>query len=591
MKKITFLFLLLFATSFYGQLSYYTFTQTTGTYTPVATPTTVLNGSTDSGFSPLTNIGFNFVLDGTTYTQFSATSNGHVRLGSTGNSTNYTPISSSNNGPAIAFFARDGKTNSAVVYEVTGTAPSRVLTIEYPFYFVDWSFTANTLSAQIKLYEGTNKVEIVYGASNRVNTYTGQVGIVSNLNSNYSNRTTTTDWSNSSAGSSNTSTMTWSSTVGPVSGLTYTWTPPTCLPPSSLSTNTITSSGATLNWTASPSDPGFNYDVYWNTTNTAPTGTTTPSDTDITSAYNAVGLSPATTYYWWVRANCGTGDTSVWMSGPSFTTGCVAASAPTPIESFDSFTGAAPSPACWLEATGTLAASSVLTGTISNWLLKSNGFANISSANKGASINLYQTKKEWLISNPIDLGATAGDYQLRYKYAVTSYNGTAVQSTLGTHRVSVVVSTDGGLTWSDANVIKNYTGAGTYSNIGAEEIIPLTAYSGVVKIAFVATTSTTTPDIDFHLDDIIVEAVSLGLSDSNLDANAIVFVKNNQINITAASQTILGVVVYDLQGRKLFTKQSINASELVIEDVLANNQIVLVEIQTENGKITKKVKL
>lgn len=295
MKKITFLFLLLFATSFYGQLNYYTFTQTTGTYTPVATPTTVLNGSTDSGFSPLTNIGFNFVLDGTTYTQFSATSNGHVRLGSTGNSTNYTPISSSNNGPAIAFFARDGKTNSAVVYEVTGIAPSRVLTIEYPFYFVDWSFTANTLSAQIKLYEGTNKVEIVYGASNRVNTYTGQVGIVSNLNSNYSNRTTTTDWSNSSAGSSNTSTMTWSSTVGPVSGLTYTWTPPTCLPPSSLSTNTITSSGATLNWTASPSDPGFNYDVYWNTTNTAPTGTTTPSDTDITSAYNAVGLSPATT--------------------------------------------------------------------------------------------------------------------------------------------------------------------------------------------------------------------------------------------------------------------------------------------------------
>ena len=61
MKKITFLFLLLFATSFYGQLNYYTFTQTTGTYTPVATPTTVLNGSTDSGFSPLTNIGFNFV--------------------------------------------------------------------------------------------------------------------------------------------------------------------------------------------------------------------------------------------------------------------------------------------------------------------------------------------------------------------------------------------------------------------------------------------------------------------------------------------------------------------------------------------------
>lgn len=572
-------------------MSNYSFTQTVGTYTSVTTPTTLLSGNNDSASSSLTNIGFDFVLDGTTFTQFSATSNGYIRLGVVGSNTAYTPISSIGQGPAIVFFARDGKTNNPVVYEVTGTAPSRVLTIEYPNYFVDWSATTNTLSAQIKLYEGSNKIEIVYGASNRVNSYTGQVGIVTNSNSNYSNRTTTTDWSNSVAGTSNTSSMTWSSTVGPVSGLTYTWTPPSCLPPSSLLTGAVTTSTAILNWTASSSDPGLNYDVYWSTTNTPPTSTTTPSDTDAVSGYEAIGLSSATTYYWWVRASCDVGDTSNWISGASFTTGCVAATAPTATESFDTFTGVAPSPACWSEATGVLAASTVLTGTTSNWLLKTNGFANMGAANKGASINLYQNKKDWIISNPIDLGTTAGDYQLRYKYAVTSYNGTAVQSTLGTHRVSVVVSTDGGSTWSDANVIKNYTGAGTYSNTGAEEIIPLTAYSGVVKIAFVATTSTTTPDIDFHLDDIKVEAVSLGLSDTNSNTNTVVFVQNNQINIAAVSQTILDVIVYDLQGRKLFTKQSINASELVIEDVLTNNQIVLVEIQTENGKITKKVKL
>ena len=591
MKKTTFFFFFLFTSIFYGQLSNYSFSESVEAYTPVSSPTTVLNGGVDSGASALTNIGFDFIFDGTTYTQFSAASNGYIRLGAVGPSSTNTPISSTGAGPAIVFFARDGKTNEAVVYELIGAAPNRILTIEYPNYFVHWSSTTNTLSAQIKLYEGSNTIEVVYGTSNRATSYTGQVGIVGSSTSNYSNRTTATDWSSTTAGTSNSNTMTWSSTVGPIEGLTYIWSLPSCLPPSNLSSTGVTTSEATLSWTASTSTPSNNYEVYWSTANTAPDATTTPSALNVTSSYLATGLSASTTYYWWVRSNCGGGDLSTWANGGSFITACEAEIAPTNIQNFDTFNGSAPSPICWSEATGVLAAPSILTAVDSQWKLKTNGFANITSSNKAASINLDNNKKDWLISNSIDLGATAGAFQLRYKYAVTGYNSTSSTSTLGTHNVSVVISTDGGQTWSNTNVIKAYTGTRTYSNTGVDEIIPLTAFSGVVKIAFVATTNTTSPDLDFHVDDFIIEANTLGLDNVSSVSNAVVYVQNNQIVISTGLQTMTDVTVYDLQGRKLISKSLINSSNLVLENISVANQIVLVEIVTENGKVTKKVKL
>lgn len=296
--------------------------------------------------------------------------------------------------------------------------------------------------------------------------------------------------------------------------------PPSCLPPTGLAINSLTTGSVNLTWTNSVSAPSNNYDIYWSTSATAPNGSTTPSATNQTTPYNLTGLSSATTYYWWVRSNCG-GSNSSWASGGSFTTLCSSEVAPTVLQTFDTFNGAAPNPVCWSEATGTLAASTTLSGTTSAWLLKTNGFANITSANKGASINLYSTKNDWIISNPIDLGGTPGIYQLRYKYAVTSYNGTTSQSTLSSHRVDVVISTDGGVTWSNANIIKTYTGAGTYSNTGVNETIPLSSYSGTIKIAFVATTTATSPDIDFHIDDFIVEAIPSCIPPTSLFSNAV----------------------------------------------------------------------
>ncbi|CAD7800704.1 hypothetical protein CHRY9390_00668 [Chryseobacterium aquaeductus] len=279
--------------------------------------------------------------------------------------------------------------------------------------------------------------------------------------------------------------------------------------PTSPTVTGITTNGANVSWTASAVGGAFatiNYslEVYTDAAYTNQVAGS-PYSTGTLLTQSLSGLSPSTLYYYRIRSTNGSCNSS-FVTG-SFTTLCSTISAPTVVQDFSTFSGAAPNPVCWTEATGTLAASSTLSGTTSAWLNKANGFANISSANMGVSINLYSTKNEWIISPAINLGSSPGLYLLKYRYAVTGYNSTTAQTTLNTHKVSVVISTNGGATWSNANTLKTYTGTGTYSNTGAFETINLSAYSGVVKIAFVATTSSTTPDIDFHIDDFSIEAV------------------------------------------------------------------------------------
>ncbi|MBK9254153.1 MAG: hypothetical protein IPM42_01555 [Saprospiraceae bacterium] len=296
-------------------------------------------------------------------------------------------------------------------------------------------------------------------------------------------------------------------TTSPLSG-TLTTCP---VAPTAAVNSAISTDGFTVSWTASAvggSAGTINYtvEVYEDSGFTMPvTGSPFDAMTNLNQA--VTGLDDATTYYYRIFANNGSCN-STFLTGNVMTL-CNAENAPTAIQTFATFTGAAPAPACWSEATGTLAVSTTLSGTTSAWLLKANGFANITSTNPGASINLYSTKNDWIISQPIDLGVTPSQFRVSYNMAVTNWDGTSVQSTLGTHKVDIVVSTDGGTTWSNSNVIKTYTGVGTYSNTGQIETIDLIGYSGIVKIAFVATTTVISPDIDFHIDDFKVEAIPM----------------------------------------------------------------------------------
>ena len=84
--------------------------------------------------------------------------------------------------------------------------------------------------------------------------------------------------------------------------------PPACLPPTGLTAVANTAFTATLNWVVSISNPQEGYQYYISENNTPPTAGSTETGSvgaGLTTASVTTGLAPSTTYYVWIRSNCG----------------------------------------------------------------------------------------------------------------------------------------------------------------------------------------------------------------------------------------------------------------------------------------------
>lgn len=225
-------------------------------------------------------------------------------------------------------------TTGEIRMETIGTAPNRTAVIQFSGMskYSNGAGDANnhSLDFQIRLSETTGSVAVVYnnflGAST---SYTSEVGLRGYVNSDYNNRTSTTSWSATSPGTSNSATMTWTNTIKPANGQTYTWVPPSCFVPNTVTMAAITPFTATVSWTAPVPAPANGYEYYISTSNTAPTATTTPTasvSAGVTTAPLS-GLPANTQHYVWVRSVCSPANKSVWSNVVSFTTLCTV---PTP---------------------------------------------------------------------------------------------------------------------------------------------------------------------------------------------------------------------------------------------------------------------
>jgi len=98
--------------------------------------------------------------------------------------------------------------------------------------------------------------------------------------------------------------------------------PSTCLPPTALTSGQVASGSAVIAWTAPASSPGSGYEYYLTTTGVAPISTTLPTGTTTPGNTLALlsGLTPSTTYCFWVRSACSSTDRSVWSVSSCFTT-------------------------------------------------------------------------------------------------------------------------------------------------------------------------------------------------------------------------------------------------------------------------------
>jgi hypothetical protein len=361
--KNSILIFFLILTSFFvkSQVSSYTFGTSTGTYTPIVGGSNYdnftnwtnssFNGTTgffdDVSSSALESIGFNFVYNGTTYTQFGVNTNGWISLGalptnslfplSLGTSNNVisamgndlvgrgsfsanrtsgsavititggdislisvgdkvggtgipagatvlsktattVTISANATTSGTGFHFRFSRSGFGIRFQTIGTSPNRTLVVQWTGWqrFTTTGAFGELYNFQIRLNETTNTINVVYNIQGpiSVTTRTIEIGLRGTLNTDFNNRTTTTNWASTTAGTLNSSTVTLSNTVKPSSGLTYTWTPPiipvcsgTPNPGNTLSSsltsppngtvnlslqNTTTGTGVTYQWQSSP---------------------------------------------------------------------------------------------------------------------------------------------------------------------------------------------------------------------------------------------------------------------------------------------------------------------------------------------------
>lgn len=107
------------------------------------------------------------------------------------------------------------------------------------------------------------------------------------------------------------------------------WEPiPACFEPTGVLHSNIDTSSAQIDWTPPVNSSPGSYHIYYSTSNTPPTASTTPNDTATNPTLILTGLNSATQYFVWVRSNCGSGSVSSWTLADSFYTACTATYVP-----------------------------------------------------------------------------------------------------------------------------------------------------------------------------------------------------------------------------------------------------------------------
>ena len=129
---------------------------------------------------------------------------------------------------------------------------------------------------------------------------------------------------------------------------------------------------------------------------------------------------------------------------------------------------------------------------------------------------------------------------------------------------------------------------GLFNN--GQEILLKDKVTGLTQILNNASYSFTTIEGSFTDRFEISYQNSLAVSTPNFNENNVVVYKKNQALVISSGNVIIdNVKVYDIQGRLLFDKTKVNASELKIS-TNTTNEILLVKIILKNSEVvTKKV--
>ncbi len=244
-----------------------------------------------------------------------------------------------------------------------------------------------------------------------------------------------------------------------------------CPGPSNLQAFNLTGFTGDISWT--PSGAASSWNIWYH-----PQGSTLGSPTVVTNdTVSLTGLSPVTTYEFYVQANCSGGDSSIIVGPLYFTTPCAALIPP----QLEDFSAGYPPNTCWDEAsTGDPGTGPSTFGT-GSWI--QDGFANVGTIG-AVKIYLYGTfQSDWILSPQYDL-SSGGPYQVEFDFGIYNVNSSNPGNLGSDDRVELLISDNGGFTWQPLN---SWSGGYVTSPNGNHEIVSLNSYSGIVEFAFWAT--------------------------------------------------------------------------------------------------------
>jgi hypothetical protein len=209
---------------------------------------------------------------------------------------------------------------------------------------------------------------------------------------------------------------------------------PTCIAPTDLSSSNITPNSAKLGWTQQGT--ANSWDIELLDVTLSPTGI--PTQTAMTNPYTYPGLTAATAYKYYVRANCGAGGMSLWSGPFLFTTSCDPSLLPL-IEKFDAV-AVGEIPVCWKQETNT-----------SQWRVQTN-LGSVSAPN--SIVTYYHPtlpKNDWFFSPGFEF--TAGiSYDVKFLMKAPGWSGTGESLEVKWGSFQSASGMTGGTIYSDTDI-------------------------------------------------------------------------------------------------------------------------------------------
>ncbi len=153
-------------------LSLYNFAEEAGTYTSISSSGTALTpNSWDDGFTDLTAIGFDFVYNQVTYTEFSVNTNGTVNFGSQiDQAANNLEAAEVTNLLAPLWddlIFHDSGSSDGIFYNLEGIEGNKILTVEFlnvgRYMNGDEGISVGVVNFQVKIFQQDNSIHFIYG--------------------------------------------------------------------------------------------------------------------------------------------------------------------------------------------------------------------------------------------------------------------------------------------------------------------------------------------------------------------------------------------------------------------------------------------